>query len=167
MRRRGADRPVVVTKRGNAPWSKGGGSSPLSLGQLGSYREEPEISAEGGSLSCDGTSRMIARVSSPESVRARGEIPWPTRLVSRVAPVQTATRSHVPRATSCWLRRSLSRRTSHCGQPQWRRAWPGRLRTRSRSMIGSCSPRREPRRGRRSRRGRTVPERCCAGAADQ
>ena len=49
MRRRGADRPVVTTMRGNARWSKGGGSSPLSLGQLG-HREEPEISAEGGSL---------------------------------------------------------------------------------------------------------------------
>jgi hypothetical protein len=30
--------------------SKGGGSSPLSMGQLGKIRDEPEDSAEGGSL---------------------------------------------------------------------------------------------------------------------
>src|SRR6202023_1460621 len=49
MRRRGADCPVVVMKRGNARGAKGAGHR-VDLGQTGSNREEPEISAEGGSL---------------------------------------------------------------------------------------------------------------------
>src|SRR5438876_5349583 len=53
MRRRGADCPVVVLKRGNARGAKGGGSSPLRSGQpaTGGTR----YSMEGGSL------RAVAR----------------------------------------------------------------------------------------------------------
>src|SRR6266436_3413801 len=42
MRRRGADCPVVVTKRGNARGAKGGRSSPLTMGQLGQTGTSPK-----------------------------------------------------------------------------------------------------------------------------
>src|SRR6516162_10237795 len=49
MRRLGADCSVVVSKRGNARGAKGAGHR-REFGSTGSYREEPECSAEGGSL---------------------------------------------------------------------------------------------------------------------
>src|ERR1700730_7967351 len=56
MRRRGADCPVVVLKRGNARGAKGAGHRRWERANW--QQEELQFSTEGGSPSCGGTSRM-------------------------------------------------------------------------------------------------------------
>jgi hypothetical protein len=49
MRRRGADCPVVVMKRGNARGAKGAGHRPLSMGQLGQTGRSPKAQRKAAS----------------------------------------------------------------------------------------------------------------------
>src|SRR6202047_4991725 len=91
MRRRGADCPVVVTKRGECSWSEGGRSSPLGASQLATGgapildgRRQP---------SCGGTSRMTRECQVRICEGLGVQFPGPTRLVSRVSPVHTALRN--------------------------------------------------------------------------
>src|ERR1700732_3501632 len=77
MRRRGADCPVVVTKRGECSWSEGGRSSPLGASQLATGgapildgRRQP---------SCGGTSRMTRECQVRICERLGVKFPGPTR----------------------------------------------------------------------------------------
>src|ERR1700732_3276875 len=77
MRRRGADCPVVVTKRGECSWSEGGTSSPLGASQLATGgapildgRRQP---------SCGGTSRMTRECQVRICEGLGVQFPGPTR----------------------------------------------------------------------------------------
>src|SRR6266853_4449185 len=63
--------PRSSDEAGQCPWSKGGGSSPLSLGQLGQTGRSPKVQQKAAAF-VRWHEPDDARVSSPESVRGSG-----------------------------------------------------------------------------------------------
>src|SRR5215470_1006397 len=64
---------------GQCPWSKGGGSSPLSLGQLGQTGRSPNVQRKAAAFVCDDTSRMNREVHVRICERLGVKFPGPTR----------------------------------------------------------------------------------------
>ena len=90
MRWLGADCFVVVLKRGNARGAKGAGHRHLA--RVNRQREEPDFNGR-RQPSRGGTSRMMREYQVRFCERLGVKFPGPTRLVSRVSPVQTALRN--------------------------------------------------------------------------
>jgi len=68
--------PRSSDEAGNARGAKGAGRSPLNLGQLGYTGRSPKFQRKAAAFVRWHEPGMKSRGSSPESVRARGEIPW-------------------------------------------------------------------------------------------